>query len=247
MKPRQFVLSLFLLPALPLAIQASSPPTVWECIKTTGTIVIDGRVDEKAWLAAPVLSFYQPITHAPATSKTEGRILWDDTHLYVSFVAEDHDLRATESRRDHPVFYDDCLEFFFQVEGANRYYNIEINAKGTVFDARGGSPRDFKFENMRHAVHLDGTLNDSSDVDTGWSLELAIPFSDIVELNGQPPQPGDRWRFHLSRYDYDDRFEDGKELTSTAALSRVSFHYRADWKELVFKYEGLRMEDELRF
>lgn len=220
----------------PLLLRGSAPPTEWICVRTTGTIVIDGRVDEAPWRQAPVLSFYLPVTHEPATTRTEGRILWDDTHLYVSFVAEDRDLRATETHRDHPVFFDDCLEFFFQVEGADRYYNIEINAKGTVFDARGGSPHAFRFENMRHAVHLDGTLNDSSDVDTGWSLELAIPFSDIAELDGKPPQPGDRWRFHLSRYDYDDRFEDGKELSSTAALSRVSFHHRPDWKDLVFRY-----------
>src|SRR5690606_34898151 len=121
---------------------------------------IDGHVDEAAWEDAPVLSFFVPITHAPATTATEGRFLWDDEHIYISFVAEDADLRASETERDEPVYVDDVLEFFFQVQGEEHfYYNIEINALGTVFDARRGKPRDFNFSGLRHAVELRGTLN----------------------------------------------------------------------------------------
>ena len=222
--------------AVPLSLAADEPASSWETRFTTEEITIDGKVDEEVWLETPALSFFVPVTHEPATTETEGRILWDETHLYVSFVAEDGDLRAEQTRRNQAVHLDDVLEFFFQVQGEEEYYyNIEINALGTVLDSRGGNPHEFDFENMRHAIELRGTLNDSSERDEGWSLEIAIPFTDIVELEGRPPQPGDRWKFHLSRYDYDEeKFEDGVELTSTAALTRVNFHYHADWKELVF-------------
>lgn len=229
------MLYLSLLCCLSVKAPAASPVPAWNCVYTTGTITIDGRVEEDAWRGAPVLSFFVPITHAPATTATEGRILWDDQHVYISFVAEDADLRAAETERDQPVYVDDVLEFFFQVQGEEHfYYNIEINALGTVFDARRAHPRQFDFQGLRHAVQLRGTLNDASDRDEGWSLEIAIPFADIVELGGRAPTVGDRWRFHLSRYDYDDRFEEGYELSSTAPLTRRSFHYRPDWQELVF-------------
>ncbi len=225
-----------LVAAIPLGLAADRPVPSWEARFTNEEITIDGKVDEEVWHETPALSFFVPVTHEPATTQTEGRILWDETHLYVSFIAEDGDLRAEETRRNHPVHLDDVLEFFFQVQGEEEYYyNIEINALGTVLDSRGGNPQGFDFENLRHALELRGTLNDTTERDEGWSLEVAIPFSDIVELDGNPPQPGDRWKFHMSRYDYDDKkFEDGVELTSTAALTRVNFHYHADWQEIVF-------------
>ena len=51
----------------------------------------------------------------------------------------------------------------------------------------------------RHAVHLDGTLNDSRDVDRGWTAELAIPFANLTGMPRPRPRRGDTWRFNLYR------------------------------------------------
>jgi hypothetical protein len=51
----------------------------------------------------------------------------------------------------------------------------------------------------RHAVHVDGTLNDSRDVDRGWTVELAIPFASLTGMPRPRPQRGDRWKFNLYR------------------------------------------------
>ncbi len=50
-----------------------------------------------------------------------------------------------------------------------------------------------------HAVHVDGTLNDPSDVDRGWTVELAIPFSSLTGMPRPRPARGDRWKFNLYR------------------------------------------------
>ena len=51
----------------------------------------------------------------------------------------------------------------------------------------------------RHAVHVDGTLNDARDVDRGWTVELAIPFSSLTGMPKPRPAVGDRWKFNLYR------------------------------------------------
>ncbi|MHC4948610.1 MAG: carbohydrate-binding family 9-like protein, partial [Planctomycetota bacterium] len=57
---------------------------------------------------------------------------------------------------------------------------------------------------MVTAVHVDGTLNDPSDTDTGWSVELALPWSTLAEFahTPAPPEPGDVWRMNFSRVEW---------------------------------------------
>jgi hypothetical protein len=56
---------------------------------------------------------------------------------------------------------------------------------------------------LRTAVHLDGTLNDDTDIDRGWSVEIAIPWASLALLAGGrrvPPAPGDVWTMFLGRF-----------------------------------------------
>jgi hypothetical protein len=64
---------------------------------------------------------------------------------------------------------------------------------------------DWDFPGLRHAVHVDGTLNDSSDIDRGWSVELALPWDGLRLLaDGRPlpPNDGDVWRIDCSRFQH---------------------------------------------
>jgi hypothetical protein len=61
----------------------------------------------------------------------------------------------------------------------------------------------FDMHGLQTAVMIDGTLNDNSDIDKGWSLEIAIPWSSMQILaNGRsiPPSNGDRWKMFLGRF-----------------------------------------------
>jgi hypothetical protein len=56
---------------------------------------------------------------------------------------------------------------------------------------------------LQTAVQVDGTLNNNSDIDNGWSLEIAIPWSSLSLLaNGRsiPPSNGDVWSIFLGRF-----------------------------------------------
>jgi hypothetical protein len=63
---------------------------------------------------------------------------------------------------------------------------------------------DWDFPGLRWAVAVDGTLNDDRDIDRGWTVELAFPWSGMRTLaQGRPlpPRPGDVWRMDFSRFE----------------------------------------------
>jgi hypothetical protein len=63
---------------------------------------------------------------------------------------------------------------------------------------------DWDFPAMKSAVYVDGTINDSRNIDKGWTVELAFPWEGMKTLAGGrhiPPKHGDTWRFNFSRFE----------------------------------------------
>ena len=186
------------------------------------SIQINGLMDEPAWSAAPWSDDFADIegaTRATPSQRTRVKMLWDAKYLYIAADLAESDLWATLKTHDEIVFQDNDFEVFVDPDGDTReYYEIEVNALGTIFDlylpvpyrAGGKANHNWTAEGMRVAVHLDGTLNDSRDTDTGWQVEMAIPwatFAPVAPANGgatfqrtaRPPGIGDSWRINFSR------------------------------------------------
>lgn len=63
---------------------------------------------------------------------------------------------------------------------------------------------DWDFSGMKSAVHVAGTLNDNSDADNGWTIELAFPWKGmelLADSRSIPPEDGDIWRMDFSRFE----------------------------------------------
>lgn len=63
--------------------------------------------------------------------------------------------------------------------------------------------REWDMQGMQSAVKINGTINKSDDIDEGWTVELAFPWSGMKLLAGDkslPPRNGDVWRMDLSRF-----------------------------------------------
>lgn len=63
--------------------------------------------------------------------------------------------------------------------------------------------RDWEFPRLEVAVQVQGTLNDNSDVDDGWTAELALPWSSMEWLRNDrslPPKDGDVWGMFFGRF-----------------------------------------------
>jgi len=76
---------------------------------------------------------------------------------------------------------------------------------------KGTNPRGLRwayfgwgFPGLQSAVHVDGTLNDNSDIDKGWTVELAFPWKGAKWLAGDrplPPKEGDTWKIFFGRFE----------------------------------------------
>lgn len=58
---------------------------------------------------------------------------------------------------------------------------------------------------IKTAVHVDGTINNATDIDKGWTIEVAVPWSSLDILargdgRSLPPKNGDVWRMDFSRF-----------------------------------------------
>ncbi len=217
----------------------SEDKNFYECNFTSDSIAIDGVLDESVWQKAKVINFVIPVTHQHPESITEGKLLWDEKCLYVGLKAFDKDIIGTFTERDSTTYKDDVLEIFIKPGTDDSYYNFEINVLGTFYDAFNKRGMDdlerlrWNCKDLKIGIKKEGTLNDSSDKDEYWQMEVAIPFDSLQTLKGVP-EKDDVWLFHLCRYDYSVYLPKGKELSSCALLSKRNFHYYKDWMKLRF-------------
>ena len=106
----------------------------YTCYRASSPIRIDGRLDEPSWKAAPrSRPFVDIVTGEPGWFDTRVALLWDDEHLYFGFTIEETDVWATLKDRDAKIYEDNDVEVF--IAGRDAYYEFEINALGTIYEA----------------------------------------------------------------------------------------------------------------
>ena len=186
---------------------------VYDCHKAKGKIKIDGRVEEKAWRRASSDSGFSDIRGGdyPAPKYlTTMRMLWDEDNLYIAAELEEPDVKALVSKRDDIVYHDNDFEVFLNPYGDSKlYYELEVNALGTVMDLlmekpyrQGGTYiMTWDVQGLELAVNVNGTLNKSGDKDEGWSVEMKIPFS-ALSRGGSDPRNNKMWRANFSRVEW---------------------------------------------
>jgi hypothetical protein len=197
---------------------APVPTLKVHALRAGQAITIDGRLDEPAWQeAADTGAFVHPSTGRPAPRAPVGgraKLLYDATQLYVAFVVRDATLRGgfPADARDPHLWERDTVEMMVDPDGDGDnvdYYEIQINPQNLVFDSRfdrynaprGGPSGPFGHESwsaeLSSAVDVRGTLDDDSDRDDGYTVEVAIPWKSFAKAKRSPPRPGDRWRLNL--------------------------------------------------
>ena len=104
------------------------------CYRTDAPIVMDGDLTKAAWAKGPrSRRFVDMVTGDPALYETRVACRWDPTHFYVAYWIEEPQVRATLTERDSFIWNDNDVELF--VAGDDCYYELEINAFGTVYEA----------------------------------------------------------------------------------------------------------------
>jgi hypothetical protein len=161
------------------ASRIPQPPSA-TAVPRTGNVVIDGRLDESAWLAAtPITSFTQqdPEESAAPSERTEVRILYDDDALYIAARMHDRGgakaVHGTLTRRDQLLLSasgetDKLVVSFDTYRNSVDETLFEINPRGVKGDAQNSDPT---FDPV-----WDGVARTDS---AGWTAELRIPLSQL--------------------------------------------------------------------
>jgi hypothetical protein len=214
---------------------SSNPPDIWHsdtsvqrpklyvCTHASAPLTIDGKMDEAEWSSAGWTDDFTDIEgdRRPAPRfRTRAKMLWDDDYFYVGAEISEPHIWGTLVKRDTVIFYDNDFEVFIDPNGDNHeYYEFEMNALNTVWDLflpkpyrDQGSPVDsWNIGGLKTAVQVKGTINNSSDIDTGWTVEIAMPWKSLGAYAHKmiPPAEGDQWRVNFSRVEWTTTLNNG--------------------------------------
>ncbi len=191
--------------------------------KTNETFKIDGIADELSWKSALFTDSFIDIEGVKTPRfDTKIKMLWDDDYLYVYSKIQEPHIWGNLKQRDTIIFYNNNFEVFLDPSGKGKIYGeIEINALNTVWDllldkpyrVGGKANSKWNLKNLKSNIHIQGSLNNPNDIDSFWTVEMAIPLKPLVELKNNPqtfPKEGEQWRINFSRVEWNHEIINGK-------------------------------------
>lgn len=204
-------------------------------------ITIDGNENDVSWSKVDWSDPFIDIQGIKKpTYKTQFKMLWDDTYLYILAKMEEPHVWADITEHDAIIFHNNDFEVFVDPDGdTHNYYEIEVNAINTIWDLFITKPyreqnnvvlNDWTATGMKTAITIDGTLNNPNDTDKGWTLEMAIPWSIYKKSYFEKNVPKDQfWRVNFSRVNWDYQITDGKYERKKDAYGKHLPEYNWVW------------------
>jgi hypothetical protein len=218
-----YALRLFLMPGLFAGVlfgqntAASVPlPRSYDVERAPGPVTIDGKVDDLAWNKARWTSDFVDIEGSAKPTpryRTRVKMLWDEQYLYIAAELEEPDVKGKLTQHDSVIFHDNDFELFVKpLPATESYYEFEMNALNTGWDLflnkpylKGGeADNSWDIPNLKTAVSVEGTLNQSGNRDKGWTLEIALPWKafQLRQPDVKQPTAGTMWRANFSRVEW---------------------------------------------
>ena len=181
---------------------------------------IDGLQDSE-WEEAPWTDPFIDIEGIKIPKyNTQVKMLWDTHALYILAKLEEPHIWGNLKQRDTVIFYNNDFEVFIDPDGdTHDYMELEINALNTVWDLFLKRPyrnkvkvdNQWDIENLLSAVSYQGSLNDPSDTDQGWQLEIALPWESLIRGNLQGSVPINQfWRINFSRVNWEHELKNNR-------------------------------------
>ncbi len=201
---------------------------------------IDGVIEPGIWDKA---SWSDPFIDIEGKKipkyQTRIKLVWDQEHCYILAQLKEPHLWGNLKQRDTVVFYNNDFEVFIDPDGdTHDYMELEVNLLNTVWDLflekpyRNKTKADsgWDIEGLQTAVGLSGTLNDPSDIDNLWYLEMALPWKSLERGNpsGQIPE-NNFWRMNFSRVNWDHELKKGRYYRKKDSLGNYLPEYNWVW------------------
>ncbi len=169
-----------------------------EASPASGTIRVDGRLDEGAWeRATPIVDFVQkePVENAPPTDAMSVRILYDDDAVYVGArmsASVAPDIQAPLGRRDDVGQAESVLVAFDTFRDRRTAVVFGVTAAGVRFERFHPSDREDSYDSGFDPVWRAVTTRDAG----GWTAEMWIPLSQL-RFSRAPEQV---WGLNIRRF-----------------------------------------------
>jgi hypothetical protein len=167
---------------------------VFNIVKIDKPIKIDGKLDNPLWKLSNTIELnyeFNPGDNLPAKEKTIVYTLYDNENIYFGFKCYDSNpeqIRANLSERDK-IFSDDYVILIIDTYGdAQKGYEIAVNPLGIQGELLATlNNEDINFNMIYYTA---ASINDS-----GWTAEMAIPFSSLAFDESKNPV----WGFNAVR------------------------------------------------
>ncbi|MCP4520547.1 MAG: T9SS type A sorting domain-containing protein [Cytophagales bacterium] len=224
----------------------------------TSSITIDGNLSE--WEAIEATSaFILHDTGKDSKQQTTAKVTWDSENIYFAFDVKDQNIVGSDQERDSPLFgSDDLIEVFIDPDGdGQNYLEFGVNAYGNIYDyvlicvssSCGGwkDNQGFTVQDIETATTIDGTVGNSSDIDTGFTVEVKVPFSSLTSItngNFSTPDEGDSWRVNLFRVDYTPNA--AIEYQSWTAHNSFGYHQPSKFGYFNFSTKVTEIQEEVQ-
>jgi hypothetical protein len=192
--------------------------------------MVDGILTDECWKSAPAMDFNVCVSGKKLKHPTSLRLLYDEHYLYAGFECQDLDAASTVTAFDGPVNEQEhvslCLDPGSYTTG---YFVIDVAPTGAVHDAfylhGGGNAANkvlscWNCEKLRASVSVYGGGAQPGTTDRFWTVEMAIPLSELVTAQHYPPEKGDRWRADFFRTE----LTGGQELSATVPTGANEFN-----------------------
>lgn len=203
-------------------------PKTYVCHTTLSPIIIDGIIDEQ-WKNAPWSEEFVDIEgnlKPNPVYPTRVKMLWDADYFYIAAKLSEPHIWAGITQHDAVIFQDNDFEVFIDPDGdTHNYYEFEINALNTFWDLlltkpyrdKGSAINSWEIPGIKTAVKIYGSLNNSRDVDSAWTIEIAFPWKVLKECAPKIPTNGTQWRINFSRVEWQADVVAGKYVKRTDA------------------------------
>ena len=161
--------------------------------------VLDGRLDDAAWAAAPVLSDFvqkQPKEGAEPTERTEVRFMYDADALYVGarmYKKDPASIQAPVSRRDDVNQAEHLWISLDTYLDRRTAYSFGVTAAGTRMDFYHPTDDESDVDLSFDPVWTARSARDS----LGWTAEMRIPFSQLRFASAS----AQTWGLNIDRWD----------------------------------------------
>ena len=179
------------------------------------SIKMDGKLTEPIYQNADKLFFNNSINGekiADPAYQSFAQVCHDATNLYIAFTCFDQDIHSSFTKRDEHLWEEEAVEVFIDTdEEPDNYVEIEVSPKNVLFDSYIVDPVNidlvetpkFDLAGIQTAVSVSGTVNKRDDQDEKWTVEIAIPFKDLI-ANYKPAQlKSYRWKINFYRINRD--------------------------------------------